>query len=374
MPSVSAKQAKLMSAIAHGWDPPMKNAPSMKVAQDFHQADKRVGKYMHADGGKITAARAALAALEHRLPTPQERLARAGSQLTDATGHDPYNSADDMARRATQAAEADKWMPGVINPESASWADGGAVDAAPTTSTDRYLGLIRHAADRASAAVSDDPHHALARVAAGLSSQIVGLDPASGGSKLGARPGLVDETLSVPAGAADLGTGVADLGGMLGDRTPSGAGATGAFGRALSTVRDALHSLQDKYGDLAPKWSRDAEARTGRLHDAVHRAMGLSDPKGVPENLAEAGGMMLGQLPLPTGELKEGSMLGRAGLKALKGPLEYLGPTVKPSLANYGAGTLTGGLMGAAGSPADNTPPPPALTQNLDSGPQDKFY
>jgi len=53
MPSVSKKQANLMSAIAHGWNPPMKHAPSLAVAKEFHEADKRVGKWEHAEGGKV---------------------------------------------------------------------------------------------------------------------------------------------------------------------------------------------------------------------------------------------------------------------------------------------------------------------------------
>lgn len=54
MPSVSAKQARLMSAIKHGWHPPAgMHAPSLAVAREFHAADKQAGKYMHAEGGKV---------------------------------------------------------------------------------------------------------------------------------------------------------------------------------------------------------------------------------------------------------------------------------------------------------------------------------
>ncbi len=66
MPSVSKKQAHLMSAIAHGWKPPsdMRDAPSMKVAKEFHTADKQVGKWEHpmrkASGGPISPLSAVL--------------------------------------------------------------------------------------------------------------------------------------------------------------------------------------------------------------------------------------------------------------------------------------------------------------------------
>lgn len=41
MPSHSVKQAKTMSAIAHGWHPSGKAADiPVKVAKEFHQADR----------------------------------------------------------------------------------------------------------------------------------------------------------------------------------------------------------------------------------------------------------------------------------------------------------------------------------------------
>lgn len=549
MPSVSAKQAKLMSAIAHGWDPPMKHAPSMAVAEDFHSADKKQGKFMHADGGKVgnlrrlsdyvesmmhgyhstnsprymnllnrhdwnpkvtptdaealkvlaqgsyseeaqptaddirelfdkysmtlnaptktfrgianyqipdasslytpgsvlksdkpqstslerlvaksftenhddvslwsilnpaghkllpnplsgeselmlpagdqgalnvlrrstvppqrdsdpdetwnvltqrkadggkvSAAKAALQAIRDALPSAKEKLARVGSQLSDQ-GVDPYNTADAIAARAARAAESDDFIPGVIHPEM-SWADGGAVGDTPS-STENYLGLIRHAADRASAAVSDDPHHALARVAAGLASQVTGLSP-SGHAELGRRPGVINETLSLPAGLTDMGEGALRI---LG----GGKGETGPGGAKMSSMDDWFDSLHAKYGDLAPGWSRDAEAKTGQLHKATDKAMGLGDAHGLVENLAEAGGTMLGQIPIG-GTKAELSGARALASKLFKSPAEWLGPTIRPSLANYGAGTLFGGLAGAAGgSPAASPPSADATTPN----------
>ena len=40
MPSKSKAQAKLMSAVSHGWKMPGGKGPSKAVAQEFHQADK----------------------------------------------------------------------------------------------------------------------------------------------------------------------------------------------------------------------------------------------------------------------------------------------------------------------------------------------
>jgi hypothetical protein len=48
MPSSTKKQAHFMAAIAHGWKPTgIKHPPSQAVAQEFHEADKREGKWEH---------------------------------------------------------------------------------------------------------------------------------------------------------------------------------------------------------------------------------------------------------------------------------------------------------------------------------------
>ena len=58
MPSTSPEQAKTMSAIAHGWKPTGSAAKiPVKVAKEFHSADKKVGKFEHpvkkAKGGHV---------------------------------------------------------------------------------------------------------------------------------------------------------------------------------------------------------------------------------------------------------------------------------------------------------------------------------
>jgi hypothetical protein len=46
MPSVSERQAHLMAAVAHGWEPPGHHI-DVGVATEFHEADKKVGKWEH---------------------------------------------------------------------------------------------------------------------------------------------------------------------------------------------------------------------------------------------------------------------------------------------------------------------------------------
>lgn len=44
MPSVSPRQAKLMRAVAHGWEKPGGGGPSVEVAKEFMHADERAKK------------------------------------------------------------------------------------------------------------------------------------------------------------------------------------------------------------------------------------------------------------------------------------------------------------------------------------------
>ena len=46
MPSSSEKQAHYMAARAHGWNPGGKQVP-VSVAKEFHEADKKAGKWEH---------------------------------------------------------------------------------------------------------------------------------------------------------------------------------------------------------------------------------------------------------------------------------------------------------------------------------------
>lgn len=371
MPSTSPAQAKLMSAIAHGWHPAgASHLPPLAVAKEFHEADKKAGKYMHykAEGGKVGT------------------LVNLGKGLMDrieGAFHNPYTANPDQVRQdiarywhihqpptappALIAAPAPVKEPSLddLTAQLHELATKGMADGGPVRHRVRTLPrpdqpaglkldplqLISHAADRVSAAVADDPHHMLARIAGGLTSQLAGLSP-SGKAEYGRVPGIVDETKALPAGLMDLGTGLAAL---------EGAGADAAASRGLHSpvisavqmLRDKLAAMHDKYGDLAPDWSRAAEARTTQLHDAVHKQMGLTPAKGFMENIAEAGGTMMGQIPIIGQEEKTASLLA----KLAKSPMEWLSPSIRPKLSNYAVGTLAGGALGTgADSPSGPAP------------------
>lgn len=475
MPSVSAKQAKLMSAIKHGWHPPAgMHAPSMAVAKEFHSADKKAGKYMHAKGGKVTNVSDAIKVITvnafgrpkqipvlHTPATPQDfqryrtlledyypgtrsfktienevgdnkrsvvfpasaawhehvmphvsgwlgsdmtgselgwgdiqnilkgkqgsdkvfftgMYGGLGGMLTDLARVNPEQYAKIkanpslLAKDANEAAEIAAHQP----PSPEKFAEGGQVDitdpqvqrdllrsrATPMPSkSERFLSLISHAADRATATVTDDPHHALARVASGLASQVAGQAP-SGRVEFGRRPNLVNEAKSLPAGLADVGMAGSNILGGLSDKylpqTP------GTIGYMLSKLRDAANAYTDKNGDPAPAWSRKAGEDASRMHQATNQAMNLSAPHGFTENAADALGTMLGQLPIPGTQAKVAAKGLKGGLSAMGRAIpEYLGPTIRPSTRNYLTGALGGGALGTLASMGDDSGPPPQVAE-----------
>jgi hypothetical protein len=55
-----------MSAVAHGWKPTGEKGPSRAVAQEFHAADKKVGRWEHGSRGKMES-------MKGRAKTSQEK-------------------------------------------------------------------------------------------------------------------------------------------------------------------------------------------------------------------------------------------------------------------------------------------------------------
>lgn len=106
------------------------------------------------------------------------------------------------------------------------------------------------------------------------------------------------------------------------------------------------------------------------LHE-IHRQLmgdaGLEEPRGILQNLASAGGATVGQLPVPGGFFSKmaeklpavARILGYVPAKYL----DFLGPTMHPSLGNYAAATGIGGMANALTEPRDR-PPTPELTDD----------
>lgn len=51
MPSKTAKQARFMRAVAHGWSPKSGKAPPIAVAKEFVKEDQKKRKRTIAEGG-----------------------------------------------------------------------------------------------------------------------------------------------------------------------------------------------------------------------------------------------------------------------------------------------------------------------------------
>lgn len=172
-----------------------------------------------------------------------------------------------------------------------------------------------------------DVGHSAKRVTAGLRSQVQGVGE-DGKPEFNRHPGIVDEALGLP-----------NLLPMLIKLSSQVNRKTGLHGYA-----DSQDKVAKWLEEIMPEVIKQAPERSGRLRDSIHRQMGLSDPRGFQENTEEALGTMLGQLPI--GAVKGGTS---AGVKALKSLPEYLGPTIRPSVGNYGTGAVAGGIMGSMG-------------------------
>lgn len=146
----------------------------------------------------------------------------------------------------------------------------------------------------------------------GLASMLGTLDEDTGQVGWGGRPGLIDEFIGLPAA----------------------------------------------FSDNAPEWAQAAARRSERLRGRVHEMMPDVVPTGTLENIVEAGGEMAGQLPIPAGWVGKLGKLGANAPKYLKYTgkipgafMEYLSPTINPSVGNYVSGAVAGGLLGNLAEP-----------------------
>ncbi len=177
----------------------------------------------------------------------------------------------------------------------------------------------------------------------------------------GAIPGIVDEAMLMPA-------------------LPMVIEMIIAQSRAEKRGEELPEDYEPFFG--APEFSMEALDRAGATWEALKEKSDLPEPEGWSQNLATAGGIMAGQLPLPYAAIRGlkpllkripggripatpaitkqrkvdrairewtehalppekthplTSLLGGAG--------EFLVPSIEPKLANYAAGTLVGGAL-----------------------------
>jgi uncharacterized protein YidB (DUF937 family) len=119
--------------------------------------------------------------------------------------------------------------------------------------------------------------------------------------------------------------------------------------------------VDDKY---APEFAVEADKKAGMIRDAIRKDMGIEAPRGALEHFANAGGTMLGQLPVPGAWLKRVlTPVKEAGIagKVATSPIEYLSPIVDPKKINYGVGTGFGGTIGTVGEMLEEDPVKKAL-------------
>jgi hypothetical protein len=119
--------------------------------------------------------------------------------------------------------------------------------------------------------------------------------------------------------------------------------------------------VDDKY---APEFAVEADKKAGKIREGIRKDMGIEAPRGALEHFANAGGTMLGQLPVPGAWLSRVlSPVKSAGIagKVATSPIEYLSPIVDPKKINYGVGTGFGGTIGTVGEMLEEDPVKKAL-------------
>lgn len=212
--------------------------------------------------------------------------------------------------------------------DAQAFAEGGRVEKKPS----RAIQMIDQVADRVAERVPFMEHSLVPhQYASGLLSQLYGLDTKGDTKFLGFDP----------------------------TRKVSGASmATSPLAGILSMFRpgivDDTESLPDMFGN-GPEWAKKAGERSEENQAQISHSMrDLPAPSGFGENLAYAGGIMSGQLPVPEAAaakaIPEGTkMMSRIGSLAKKygtGASEFFVPTIHPSVGSYASGSAFGGALG----------------------------
>lgn len=170
-----------------------------------------------------------------------------------------------------------------------------------------------------------------ARLLSGLASMIYSRDPKTGELSLIPRPTL---NLS-PEGKLSYGGG---LPGLVEDTL------------ALPALYDVFKKEGEEHD--APEWAHAAQERSDQQMSTILEELGLKDPEGFGENFDEALGTMLGQFPLkPRTVGKIARKIGPEARELAGGiagsPLEYLFPTIEARPQNYLMGAGFGGSLGS---------------------------
>lgn len=206
-----------------------------------------------------TAEEAPVAVHTLEQPSAQERLRRTGSQLNPASGVDPYNTADELARRletedllsSALSTTPDSMLlqPGFMSRPQAYAGGGDVADSS-----------VRELADFARGDPTDANADNRARVATNLASLFYGLDdkgqPALGGRAWTATQG------GTPMGALDAITAtphnLVQLGALLDKYLPG-------------------QSNPKFWESIDPQWSAEAAARLAQLKQKMQQSAGLKD-------------------------------------------------------------------------------------------------
>lgn len=111
----------------------------------------------------------------------------------------------------------------------------------------------------------------------------------------------------------------------------------GKYGEPIAGVEDTLAQLSAKH---MPDFVNRASDEQDEAYSKAHNDYGLDKPQGLREHAVEGLGEMLSQLPLP------GPSKVKMANSAVRAIPEYLGPFIRPHVADYAIGTAGGAALG----------------------------
>lgn len=237
-----------MSAIKHGWQPahPDHKLPSLAVAREFHAADKRVGRFEHADGGSVGS--------DGRTMGTMHLIAHALDRAS-ATLHDPHHLLTHLAAGLMSQLVGEK------GGKPSQWAMPGIVKQAEALPAG--LTQLGHAAVDTGAAAMDHDHGALWPVDAAWRPGLDALrrtwdaHPWAGpkwSQDADTEYGRIHDSVNRSMGLHDpqgFAEHAADFGGQLLGQLPLPAGALGKAAEEAPALRSGLSALLEY---TTPTW------------------------------------------------------------------------------------------------------------------------
>lgn len=244
--------------------------------------------------------------------------------------------------------------------------EGGSVDSDKRSLLRAIMQSLANQVPFVEESTREEIGETLSHISSGLMSQTHGINPETGELEFG----LFNPAYFIPSEERQANPELQEVFERETTRT-----------RAIPGIIDetmALPLLGEVVGFEAPEFVKAAGERTAATRQKVREGIGLDAPEGFLQHLADAGGMMMGQLPVPISSLSKVTEFLRnklpagksiiGALKPVRMGAEFLSPIIEPKIGNYIAGALFGGGLGIILDPSEVPPDIEALVEAAEAG------